>query len=720
MPGITVTEEALAEIQALQAIYGQDDLTFETSGLEAAVESVDTGFLEAGQDLRFTVTLTDGGGGRTSVSCTVEPNYPQALPRLNVEACGSLFSTSQLESLNREAAKIVAAHEEDFADGAGLFSVFQDFAEVLAERQSPAESCAASSHESVVKGSETAGSASIASSGPYKRVMFWTHHVRVKHKTCVYPAGKKHDVIGLCVLGKPGFIFAEGLVQNVEAFIKDVKSQRWKRILVKFEETGASRYFSGSGFQELSSPEQMFSILRQHGRNDIIDAAIGVEAAGDDLDTARDSSANVCVGAIQRRIIRIDHMNDSKSYIALLQSWGSELELSGRIFFHSVTAGPRKHAPPSPQTSGRQRVEGVYVVLEAQGITADSKLAEFEKRLRTNYVDVNSKGFRCKERKSTVICAISAPSPHFAAGTFVAEEYQPEEKQSILELVANLAMKPASPDKASDPSELQFSSSSDQGQSTDQGEQGMDQAESNDAIIVATDIPWKILKAALRASLKREKFQEQNSRGGGAKRRGRASSSGQDEKNCFVQRQPPFCVVELCVDNHHAPISDSPNKTYDVAKCVSASVTGLTEADMALIVSLDLTSSIEKDQSSPGSGFAKTFLESVSKALFHASEACDSVQAEEDVSSGGGEVDFSDRCRSKLPQGAELAKGIWGEDSGRSINAQRQLRIMTWGDRLMKAGAVNARGSQWNINAKPLNGRGGGANVHRNALQARQ
>ena len=168
-------------------------------------------------------------------------------------------------------------------------------------------------------------------------------------------------------------------------------------------------------------------------------------------------------------------------------------------------------------------------------------------------------GFRCKERKSTVICAISAPSPHFAAGTFVAEEYQPEEKQSILELVANLAMKPASPDKASDPSELQFSSSSDQGQSTDQGEQGMDQAESNDAIIVATDIPWKILKAALRASLKREKFQEQNSRGGGAKRRGRASSSGQDEKNCFVQRQPPFCVVELCVDNHHAPISDSPN-----------------------------------------------------------------------------------------------------------------------------------------------------------------
>ena len=130
--------------------------------------------------------------------------------------------------------------------------------------------------------------------------------------------------------------------------------------------------------------------------------------------------------------------------------------------------------------------------------------------------------------------------------------------------------------------------------------------------------------------------------------------------------------------------------------------------------------SLSQDQSSPGSGFAKTFLESVSKALFHASEACDSVQAEEDVSSGGGEVDFSDRCRSKLPQGAELAKGIWGEDSGRSINAQRQLRIMTWGDRLMKAGAVNARGSQWNINAKPLNGRGGGANVHRNALQARQ
>ena len=178
---------------------------------------------------------------------------------------------------------------------------------------------------------------------------------------------------------------------------------------------------------------------------------------------------------------------------------------------------------------------------------------------------------------------------------------------------------------------------------------------------------------------------------------------------------------------------------------------------MALIVSLDLASSMKKvrvktlcaahttllgkfyaiirayfihvaagrlyqDQSSPGSGFAKTLVESVSKALFHASEACDSVQGEEEANSsggGGGEVDFSDRCRSKLPPAEELARQIWGEGSGRSIDTQRQLRIMTWGDRLMKAGAVTARGSQWNINAKPLNGRGGGANVHRNALQAR-
>lgn len=242
MPGTTVTEDTLAEIQALQAIYGQDDFSFETSGLEAAVESVDTGFLEAGQDLRFTVMLTDGSGGRTSVSCTVRPEYPETLPCLNVEACGSSFSTSQLESLNREAAEIVAAHEEDFADGAGLFSIFQDLGEVLAERQSPAESGTASSQESPGKASVTVGSsAPTASSGQYKRVLFWTHHVRVKHKTCVYPAGKQHSVVGLCVLGKPGFIFAEGLAHNVEGFIKDVKSQRWKRILVKFEENSATR-----------------------------------------------------------------------------------------------------------------------------------------------------------------------------------------------------------------------------------------------------------------------------------------------------------------------------------------------------------------------------------------------------------------------------------------------------------------------------------------------
>lgn len=165
-----------------------------------------------------------------------------------------------------------------------------------------------------------------------------------------------------------------------------------------------------------------------------------------------------------------------------------------------------------------------------------------------------------------MICAVPVSSPHFNSGTLSAEEYQPQEKRVILELVAKLAMEPANDvDEASDlPQDLQQppSTSSGRGESPQQSEQGVHQAEASEAVVVATDIPWKTLKAALRASLKREKFQENKSRGsgGGVKRRGRAStSSGKVEKTCFVQRQPPFCVVELCVDNHHASISNSPN-----------------------------------------------------------------------------------------------------------------------------------------------------------------
>ena len=98
------------------------------------------------------------------------------------------------------------------------------------------------------------------------------------------------------------------------------------------------------------------------------------------------------------------------------------------------------------------------------------------------------------------------------------------------------------------------------------------------------------------------------------------------------------------------------------------------------------------------------------------SKAADAAADDDTAVAESNDMDYESRCRAKLPSPEELSAMIWG-DGDRQIDPSRQLHIYTWGDHLMKASALKTRGSQWNINAKPLNGRGGGANVHKNALQ---
>ena len=61
---------------------------------------------------------------------------------------------------------------------------------------------------------------------------------------------------------------------------------------------------------------------------------------------------------------------------------------------------------------------------------------------------------------------------------------------------------------------------------------------------------------------------------------------------------------------------------------------------------------------------------------------------------------------SRLPPAAALG-----------ATAERPLTIYTWGDALSSKAALRQLGSQLDVNAKPLNGRGGGANTRYNALQ---
>jgi hypothetical protein len=134
-------------------------------------------------------------------------------------------------------------------------------------------------------------------------------------------------------------------------------------------------------------------------------------------------------------------MNDSKGYVRTLQKWCANLGLDARMFWSEpsgvptaasdVTSRPQKSwtsedVDGEPETTARGvvgpptggRVENVFVVVGGDGDDVQKFLA----RLRTEFIDVDSKGNKCRERQSTVLCRRFAsqtkqgesPVPHFA------------------------------------------------------------------------------------------------------------------------------------------------------------------------------------------------------------------------------------------------------------------------------------------------------------------
>ena len=84
-------------------------------------------------------------------------------------------------------------------------------------------------------------------------------------------------------------------------------------------------------------------------------------------------------------IIEIDHMRERRAYCKLLESWASEVGLTGRILFIGKSAKPK-----------------ILVFLESE---ESKNLGEFVKRLGTVKVDVDSQGRPCKEKMKNVICS---------------------------------------------------------------------------------------------------------------------------------------------------------------------------------------------------------------------------------------------------------------------------------------------------------------------------
>lgn len=87
-------------------------------------------------------------------------------------------------------------------------------------------------------------------------------------------------------------------------------------------------------------------------------------------------------------VVKIDHMNDSVGYLKLLRKFCESSGVGARVL----------HAEP-PEGAGK-RVEGVFVALSG----SNDGIKTFISRLRTEFVDVDAKGVKCRERKATTLC----------------------------------------------------------------------------------------------------------------------------------------------------------------------------------------------------------------------------------------------------------------------------------------------------------------------------
>ena len=120
-------------------------------------------------------------------------------------------------------------------------------------------------------------------------------------------------------------------------------------------------------------------------------------------------------------VLRIDHMNDSKTYVKTLQKWCTALGLGARVFWSTrkgaksgkkwTSEDDEKTVAMENQSSKNEtatkntqppvgRVENVFVILHGES----ESVSEFLKRTRVEFVDIDGKGNKCKERNTVVLC----------------------------------------------------------------------------------------------------------------------------------------------------------------------------------------------------------------------------------------------------------------------------------------------------------------------------
>jgi hypothetical protein len=122
------------------------------------------------------------------------------------------------------------------------------------------------------------------------------------------------------------------------------------------------------------------------------DAEAGAEAAA--VAVALEQAA---LEEDQELVLRIDHMNAADAYMTKLRKWAAASGVRVSLYYSA---------------DGAKRVRGVLLLAVAPAAT----ISAFLQRLRTEHVDVDSRGRSCRERQSTVLCRRPAPQSGDAIG----------------------------------------------------------------------------------------------------------------------------------------------------------------------------------------------------------------------------------------------------------------------------------------------------------------
>lgn len=157
----------------------------------------------------------------------------------------------------------------------------------------------------------------------------------------------------------------------------------------------------------------------------------------------------------------------------------------------------------------------------------------------------------------------------------------------------------------------------------------------------------------------------------------------------------------------------SERRGESLSRCVAVSVDGFDDSEsLAELVALEMAAHTDC------AGLGARLLRAIEDMVYMAGDAADASVGAAASSSADKLIgdDFEGRALARLPSADEVSQQLWS--TRRKIRADRPLHILTWGDAMLAKTSDKLKAANgFHINAKMLNGRGGGADTSQNALQ---